>query len=123
MQAAMESVAYVQSVKDWNLRIMTANFDWDLLDASGHLGPFWMHPDIWGKYRIEFQKRFVSRGFRFNPLTRRDDVFGVFVEPLGSYFIVFQNEWSDDTWSRTAIWKRSLGRLWEVSGSPRPRSV
>ena len=32
-----------------------------------------MHPDIWGKYRIEFQKRFVSRGFRFNPLTMQDD--------------------------------------------------
>ena len=99
----MESVAYVQSVKDSNLCIMTANFDWALLDACRHLGPFWMHPDIWGKYRIEFQKRFASRGFRFNPLTMQDDRVGVFVEPLGSYFIVFQIESSDDMLSRTAL--------------------
>ena len=77
--------------------------------------PFWLHSDIWGKYRIEFQKRFVARGFRFNPMTMRDDVFGVFVEPLGSYFIVFQNE--------EPQFGRSLGRLWEVPGSPRPRSA
>ena len=122
MQAAMESVAYVQSVKDWNLRIMTANFDWALLDACIHLGPFWMHPDIWGKYRIEFQKPFASRGFRFNPLTMQDDRFGVFVEPLGSYFIVFQIESSDDMLSRTSVWKISgqiVGGVWEPSAKER----
>ena len=118
----MESVAYVQSVKDWNLRIMTDNFSVAYERTPKDYQPFWLHLDIWGKYRIEFQKRFVSRGFRFNPLTRRDDVFGVFVEPLGSYFIVFQNEWSDDMWSRTAIWKISgqiVGGVWEPSAKER----
>ena len=122
MQAAMESVAYVQSVNDGNLQIMTENFDWALPDAYKDLGPFWMYPDIWGKYRIEFQDCFASRGFRFNPLTMQDDRFGVFVEPLGSYFIVFQNEWSEDILSRPPF-GRSLGRLWEVPGSPWPRSA
>ena len=114
----MESVAYVKSVKDWNLRIMTDNFDWASMAACGHLQPFWMHPDIWDKYRIKFQKLLVTRGFRFNPLTGQDDVFGVFVEPLGSYFIVFQTESSDDMLSRTAVWKISgqiVGGVWEPS--------
>ena len=118
MQAAMESVAYVQSVRDWNSCIMTDNFEWALLDTCSHLEPFWMNQDIWGKYRIEFQKRFACRGFRFNPLTMQDDRFGVFVEPLGSYFIVFQIESSDDMLSRTAVWKISgqiVGGVWEPS--------
>jgi len=114
----MEPVAYTQSVKDWNLRIMTDNFGVVYEGSPKDYQPFWLHSDIWGKYRIEFQKRFTSRGFRFNPLTMQDDRFGVFVEPLGSYFIVFQIESSDDMLSRTAVWKISgqiVGGVWEPS--------
>ena len=49
-------------------------------------------------------------------------VFGVFVEPLGSYFIVFQIESSDDMLSRTAVWKISgqiVGGVWEPSAKER----
>ena len=118
----MESVAYVQSVNDGNLQIMSEKLDWALPDAYKDLGPFWMYPDIWGKYRIKFQDCFASRGFRFNPLTMQDDRFGVFVEPLGSYFIVFQIESSDDMLSRTSVWKISgqiVGGVWEPSAKER----
>ena len=80
MQAALESVASEQSVRDWNIRIMTDNFSVAYERTPKNYQPYWMHPDIWDKYRIEFQKRFVSGGFRFNPLTMQDDAFGVFVE-------------------------------------------
>ena len=122
MQAAMESVAYMHSVRDWNLRIMTDNFSVAYERTPKSYEPFWLHSDIWGKYRIEFQNRFVARGFRFNPLTMQDHVFGVFVEPLGSYFSVFQNEWSENILPRTAIWNISgqiVGGAWEPSAKER----
>ena len=118
----MESVASMQSVRDWNMRIMKDNFSVAYERTPKNYQPYWMRPDIWDKYRIEFQKRFVARGFCFNPLTMRDDVFGVFVEPLGSYFIVFQIESSDDMLSRTAVWKISgqiVGGVWEPSAKER----
>ena len=46
MQVAMESVASVQSVKDWNMRIVTDNFSVAYERTPKDYLPFWMHPDI-----------------------------------------------------------------------------
>ena len=95
MQAAMESVASVQPVKDWNKQTVDKHFDQVRKNTPMEYHPFWMHPVIQQHYRIKVQayrvqKMFMPGGFRFNPQSGQDNTFGVFVESLGSYFIVFE---------------------------------
>jgi len=129
VQAAMVSVASVQSVSDWNDEIMGKHFDKVRGNTPKEYHPFWMHADIRHHYRLQMRSHtdvnsmFLPGGFRFNPRTRADDTFGVFVQSLGGFFVVIEKDHCKHTKSPTdAIWKISgerVGGLWIPSGKER----
>ena len=55
LQAALASVASVQSAKDWNIEIMNQHFEKVREPSPIDYQPFWRHPDICDQYRFEMQ--------------------------------------------------------------------